>query len=323
MGVLSAGLFVLLFAGMTSALTQRSIDTVLASEDLPTLHLITVETEDTTTLAYLNATAERFGWPLTVLGHNTSFEGRGTKTFEMYKYLKTLPHRDVAVLIDGRDVLVNGSPEDFWANFSVMHKDKVIISAEAQCCPHGEPYVTNAAAEWMYSEAKAKNRLMTPFLNMGMAAGKVSALLQFYPFGMVNLTHIDQNAASLYWHAHPHLAQLDYDEKLFANILPSKKPLDDHTYQWSEEGTKWRSHAVNATLGVYPIFIQAPKKYHYSALAEKSCPELVYLALPSPSPQPDPEDLDGILASPSPSPSPDPFETLELPEYTYPAPPIH
>jgi hypothetical protein len=210
------------------------------------VHLITYENTDHKHLKHLRRSARHFGWPeVTVLGKDEEWLGFGTKIFAYTKYLKTLPGTDVAIIIDARDVLVNGTPSEFlkWFNPS----SSLFVSAEYGCCAEGVPNITETEKQWMESRTDNPNR----YLNSGMIAGLVSSFQKIYPFGMLKVDEDDQNAMVHYWMKHPDDIVLDYDEILFSNATWSP---NSESYAFGNG--RWISKSSKKP----PIFIQTQAK---------------------------------------------------------------
>lgn len=206
------------------------------------LHVITYENTNHEHLEHLKRSARFFGWPeLTVIGTGETWEGFGTKIFAYTKYLKHLPGDDIVVLIDARDVLINGTPAQFLERFT--YSKALIVSAEFGCCAPGEPQITEDDRKWMESHTDNPNR----YLNSGMIAGRVSSFQCVYPFGVTKATDDDQNAMVRYWRKNPEDIILDYDEKLFSNATwsPNSNGYPLGNGQW-----------ISKSSGGSPIFIQ-------------------------------------------------------------------
>lgn len=210
------------------------------------IHLITYENTEHKNLRHLCESARHFGWPtVTVLGKGEKWTGFGTKIFAYTKYLKTLPGDDIAVVIDARDVLVNGTPSQFLESFKPS--TSLLVSAEFGCCAEGIPKITEDDQKWMESQTDNPNR----YLNSGMVAGLVSSFQKTYPFGMLKLEEDDQNAMVHYWMKHPDDIALDYDETLFSNATwsPNAKGYDFGDGRWISKSSRKS-----------PIFIQTQAK---------------------------------------------------------------
>lgn len=210
------------------------------------IHLITYENTKHKNLDYLRRSARHFGWPtVTVLGTGDEWAGFGTKIFAYTNYLQTLPGDDIAVVIDARDVLINGTPSQFLELFKPS--TSLCVSAEFGCCAEGVPHITENERKWMESHTDNPNR----YLNSGMIAGLVSSFQHTYPFGMLKLEEDDQNAMVHYWMKHPDHIVLDYDETLFSNATWSP---NSETYTLGDG--RW----ISKHSGKSPIFIQTQAK---------------------------------------------------------------
>lgn len=82
-----------------------------------------------------------------IFGQGDSFEGFGQKFRKLIPILETLPHDDLVVVSDSRDVLINNPKHsnvyvdsvalEFRANFEKLtnhYPGAIVVSAEAQCC---------------------------------------------------------------------------------------------------------------------------------------------------------------------------------------------
>lgn len=132
------------------------------------------------------------------------------KNFRLYKLL---PGTDIAIIIDARDVLVNGTPSEFLKWFKPS--SSLFVSAEFGCCADSVPNITESEKQWMESRTDNPNR----YLNSGMIAGLVSSFHKTYPFEMLKVDEDDQNPImqKKYWMKHPDDIVLDYEETLFSN----------------------------------------------------------------------------------------------------------
>lgn len=213
------------------------------------LHLITYENQNHPKLASLRRTAEIYGWPtLTVLGDGDKWRGFATKTFAYFAYLKELPADDIAVVVDARDVLVNGTVAQFMQAFQDVPEDTLLVSAEFGCCAHGTPEISAETRAWVESlSPENKNR----YLNAGMVAGRVGTFQRIYPYGMTRYDEDDQNAMTNYWRDHPRDIVLDYDENIFSNSnwSPNEDGYALGRNQWTSKHT-----------GSSPVFIQTQAK---------------------------------------------------------------
>lgn len=208
--------------------------------------MITYENTEHENLEHLRKSARHFGWPaVTVLGKGEEWKGFGTKIFAYTEYLKTLPGDDIAVVVDARDVLVNGTPTQFLEVFKPL--TSLLVSAEFGCCAAGNPTITENERKWMESHTDKPNR----YLNTGMIAGLVSSFQKTYPFGMLFPGEDDQNAMVHYWIKHPDEIVLDYDETLFSNATwsPNSESYALGDGRWSSKFS-----------GTSPIFIQTQAK---------------------------------------------------------------
>ena len=217
----------------------------------PNIHLITYENTNHPHLQNLLKTAKFYGWPkVTVLGEGGKWGGFGTKALTYTDHLKTLPPDDLAVLVDARDVVVNGTPNEFLSAIPPI-SDKLLVSAEFGCCAHGSPAITPQIKSWMTAQAKANNITGNRFLNAGMVAGRVSTFQRIYPYGIHTDNIDDQNAMVMYWYAHQDDIQLDYNEQVFSNATWG--PNEDG---YDKEDNRWVSKWSRST----PVFIQTPSK---------------------------------------------------------------
>ena len=217
-----------------------------AISKMPKLHIVTYENTNHNHLKHLKRSAQFFGWPeITVIGAGETWEGFGTKIFAYTDYLKTLPGDDIVVLIDARDVLINGTPAQFLERFTPARV--LIVSAEFGCCSEGDPVITADDRRWIESYTDNPNR----YLNSGMVAGLVSSFQRVYPFGMTKAGEDDQNAMTRYWKDNPEDIILDYDERLFSNATwsPNSNGYTLGNGQW-----------ISKSSGGSPIFIQTQAK---------------------------------------------------------------
>ena len=213
------------------------------------IHLITYENTKHPNLEWLKRTAAKYGWPsVTVLGQGDEWKGFGTKIFSYTKYIESLPENDVVVVVDARDVLVNGTVDQFLKEFETLPYYSLLVSAEFGCCSPGDPKVEAETRRWV--ESLSPNN-MNRFLNSGMIAGRAKTFQQIYPFGMTRYDEDDQNSMTNYWIKNPNDIVLDYDETVFSNSTwsPNNNGYDRGDGRWISK------HTHNS-----PIFIQTQNK---------------------------------------------------------------
>lgn len=213
------------------------------------LHLITYENTTHSHLAFLKRTAEIYDWPkITVLGAGERWRGFGTKIFAYTAYLNSLPAHDIAVVVDARDVLVNGTVAQFMEGFERVPNDTLFVSAEFGCCARGSPHISAETRAWVESLSPDN---LNRYLNSGMVAGRVGTFQRVYPFGMTRYDEDDQNSMVNFWHEHPRDIALDYDEVLFSNSnwSPNERGYALGCGRWMSKHT-----------GSSPVFVQTQAK---------------------------------------------------------------
>ena len=216
------------------------------------IHIITYENTNHDHLEFLKKSARKHGWKnIKVLGNGQMWKGFGTKIFECKRYLETLDKNDIAIIIDARDVIINGSPDDFVRKIIEFNiQDKVLFSAEGGCCPEDKnqykPMIVTQE-ERQFMEDKQTNGPFK-YLNAGMLVGKVKNIIDIYPYDMTHEEQDDQNAAVKYWYRNPHKIELNYNEEIFSNATWS---INEHGYNKLDNG-KFQSKVT----GAVPVFIQ-------------------------------------------------------------------
>ena len=223
--------------------------------------VISYENTDNENANKLRLMLEKRNFPHIFIGKGDTWVGFGTKIHAYAESIKDIDDETFVVLVDSRDVLVNGTPSELverLKEFDEKHENKLIVGAERGCCVQS---TTEDMRKWVEEQQVDKEN---PFrhLNSGLVAGRAKVFKRIYPYGM-GKKEDDQTHLIKWWMNHPEDIVLDYDQKIFSNA-----------HIWDNNMKMGCPYTLDspATNKKKPIFLQTPGKYWecYNKLYERS-----------------------------------------------------
>lgn len=173
------------------------------------LHVCTVASHQTTTLAQLERSCTHYGIDLKVIGIGLPYKGNGQKLTHLYSYIKDLPEEDIVLFVDAYDCLILASADTIVDKF--LQKDiPCVISAEACFCPKSHLYLID---RFQPSPTRFQ------YLNSGSIigyAGYIKKLIE--AISPVNESRSDQGQIMTYYVDHQDEILLDYYGDLFLTL---------------------------------------------------------------------------------------------------------
>lgn len=219
------------------------------------------------------------GWPYQLVGNGTKWEGWGSKVLTLITKLQKLDQKQLVIIPDSRDVLVNTAPggmKTFVKSFkkvTAKHPGAVVASADANCCVAamnnaGAPgmFILADGTRWeractsgfgdcvhkgdagdmkwkTYFDKLAKDHgydhARFPYLNGQVLAGRAGDLLQVYKFLQIDAEEDDQALLSEAIYRRPKQIVLDYEQRLFG------------TNSWNDEHPWHHHHAAKESGCLY------------------------------------------------------------------------
>eukprot|EP00746_Dinoflagellata_sp_MGD_P004188 gnl/MRDRNA2_/MRDRNA2_108079_c0_seq1.p1 gnl/MRDRNA2_/MRDRNA2_108079_c0~~gnl/MRDRNA2_/MRDRNA2_108079_c0_seq1.p1 ORF type:complete len:442 (-),score=81.53 gnl/MRDRNA2_/MRDRNA2_108079_c0_seq1:59-1384(-) len=207
------------------------------------------------------------GWPYQLVGNGTKWEGWGSKTLTLITELRKLDNKQLVIIPDSRDVLINTAPggmKSFVENFKKVSSKRpgaVVASADATCCAAAmnhagapgmliladgsrwERACTSGFGDCVHKgdagDAKWKqyfDRLAAdhgheharfPYLNGQVVAGRAGDLVRVYEFLQIDAEEDDQALLSEAIFRRPTWLMLDYDQRLFGT---NSFPFNEHPW---------------------------------------------------------------------------------------------
>ncbi len=200
-----------------------AIYSALGAVTIP-LHICTVASHPTTTLAQLSDSCRANGIHLDVLGIGQPYKGNGQKLSYLKRYVEQLPEGDVVMFVDAYDTLVLADKKTIIAKF-LAHDCHCIVGGETCFCPqhkiHYRDLVPDAPTKFKY-------------LNSGTIigyAGFIKDMLQQIP---INESISDQGQLWDYHMAHPGELVVDHHADLFLTL----QSVDIHEVSIDIEGRR-------------------------------------------------------------------------------------
>jgi hypothetical protein len=199
------------------------------------------------------------GFNFVFIGKGDTWKGFGTKIHKYTNYLRD--HKEIEddmyiVTLDARDVIINGTPSEFYKAISNFPKNKLIVGGERGCCA---PTTKPEMKKWQEEKNSQNNGNKYHYLNSGLIAGTAKVFRRIYPFNM-DVSDDDQARLIDWWYSHPNDIQLDHEQTIFSNA-----------HAWDSDFQLGCPYTIQKGKNK-PIFIQTPAKYWkcYDKLYEKS-----------------------------------------------------
>lgn len=188
--------------------------------------VLTYDTESiqTTKTGNLIAMLSKLGFPyIEVLGENDKWTGWSGRTIAYRDYLNSFPNKNAFILIcDGRDVLPNTTYFNFRDILRKRYNGKIIFGVEKNCCTGylNTPLYKTRHMATMRQIKETKSNFDTDafYLNFGLAFGKVNDFITLFKTMNVNKKDFDDQAETAEMMVKTDAFELDYEEKLGANV---------------------------------------------------------------------------------------------------------
>jgi len=219
------------------------------------------------------------GWPYQLVGTGTQWAGWGSKVLALIEELKSLDRKQLVIVPDSRDVLINTAPggmQAFVTEFTKLvanHSNAVVAAGDANCCVAamnqaerpghliaGDGSRRTKACTSGFGDCVHKgeegdkhwktyfDKLATkrgydharfPYLNGQVLAGRAGDLLRVYEFLQIDAEEDDQALLSEAIYRRPNWLVLDYEQRLFG------------TNSWSDDHPWHHHHAVKESGCLY------------------------------------------------------------------------
>lgn len=180
---------------------------VLSATTIP-LHVCTVASHPTSTLAQLSDSCKANGINLDVLGIGQPYKGNGQKLTYLKRYIEQLPEGDVVMFVDAYDTLVLTDSKTIISKF-LAYDCHCIVGGETCFCPasrlHYQDQVPDAPTKFKY-------------LNSGTIigyAGFIKTMLHQIP---IDESTSDQGQLWDFYMKHPDDIVIDYYANLFLTL---------------------------------------------------------------------------------------------------------
>jgi hypothetical protein len=203
------------------------------------LHVATIVSDtDNRNFQTLARVAGRHGTTITAITDAGPFghgKGWGQRVRAMRRHLDTLPPWDVAMFIDGYDVIVAASPADILEGFKDLVGDRdgdvVVFNAESNCWPHQE-----LAARYPQTSSPYK------YLNGGGCIGRVDVFKRLLDrhmrFDDPDFDAIDDQGEFTKIFLHTHDIMLDTGNRIFNCMFAREGDLVRHDKGWFNTATR-------------------------------------------------------------------------------------
>ena len=187
------------------------------------VHLVTVAT-DAKRAERLQATAAKFGWPITFLGINSEWSddmtsvGGFPKIEMMRNFVDDVFPQAIILFMDGYDTFINDDKETVIERFLSFDAD-LVIGAEATLWP-----------DWDYGKEYPQSETPYRYLNSGQYIGRAGAIKKFLEKGDIAEDIDDQAFFHEKFLSGNINVTLDYECYIFQNYEPKIKKVGDQLY---------------------------------------------------------------------------------------------
>jgi len=159
------------------------------------------------------------GWDFRLVGEGDDWRGFVTRMTGYLNFLKTLHHEQLVILSDARDVICVRPPKAFSKGFAFFKKP-IVVSMELFCEGHLIPPDDHLLKMWQclpLNKYWAYHNIKNPkrkYVNAGLIAGKVNALIEMYEWILKNKFKDDQLGLGHFMVTFPEKVAADYDALL-------------------------------------------------------------------------------------------------------------
>jgi len=241
-------------------------------------------------------------------GQGSHFEGWAMKWKQLRGLLSGFEDQNHFVIVtDYDDVIFNGrmfadreqEAESILKRLTANAPQAIVIGAESQCCVGALQYLTLDSwfkrnetifkepehppvdefynSEWaaaMRAAAPESRKNLIPFLNAGLVAGRVSALLKAIDVMNLHKDDDDQAVLTAMYLNMPGQIVLDFNAELFGNVphtwavIQLKDPKSvGCAFTWNPDKELYKYSVVSS----FPLFIHTPGQFGYEGESKYKC----------------------------------------------------